>query len=152
MKYFIILLLLLPLTTAHLDSGEDIVKDGYLIDFGYSPEKPISDREVILAFNLVNDSTKEVIVPESVWIRFSQGDEIIFAGTFLPEAKHVNFINTFPEAGEYELDVEFDLGDKKVEANFDFEVRKSLQDYIYSGVIFLTMLVFVILIKKKHFI
>lgn len=69
---FILIFLSYSVTThAHLDGGADKTIKDYLIDFGFSPEKPKAGEKVTLAFNLVNATTKEIIEPTSVWVRIS---------------------------------------------------------------------------------
>ena len=63
---FIILLLIIPFTLAHLDAGEDTTVDGYEIDFGYSPSEIDSETKALLSFNLLNETTKETIEFDSL--------------------------------------------------------------------------------------
>ena len=70
---------------AHLDGGKDKTIDSYLIDFGFSPEIPKVTDKVTLALNLINDTTKAIIVPTSVWIRISSSKSAYFADRICPE-------------------------------------------------------------------
>lgn len=133
--FFLALILISsPSAYAHLDGGEDVTLGGYLIDFGFSPEQPKITDKVTLAFNLVDDATKEIIEPTSVWIRISSPKDVIFAGTFHPEAKHVAFTYIFPEANNYEILVRFKENDKTlVETTFQLTVINSIQASVQSG-------------------
>lgn len=78
---FLLSLFLFPAVYAHLDRGEDKSINGYLIDSGFSPEHPIVGYKVRLAFNLANDTAKEVIEPKSIGMKISSLQEIVFAVT-----------------------------------------------------------------------
>ena len=119
-----IFIFIVPFSNAHLEGGSDVVVNGYLLDFGYEPANLEVGKNSILAFNLVNETTEEIIVPESVWVRISKGDKIFFAGTFFPEAKNVNFAYIFPEPGDYEIKARFKEGDVML-AEHVFDVRVS---------------------------
>ena len=107
MKYVLLMLLLIPIASAHLEGGADKVVGDYLVDFGYSPGTPIAGDKMLIAINLVNNSEQTVITPESVWVRISNGNDVIFAGRFHPEAKHVTFSFSFPKPGNYTIDTRF---------------------------------------------
>lgn len=122
-RIILISLLLISSAFAHLDGGEDRIINDYLIDFGFSPENPVINDEVTLAFNLINNTTKEIIEPISVWIRISSPQEVMFAGTLHPEAEHVTFVYAFPETNNYEITVRFkDNADTLVETSFKLNV------------------------------
>lgn len=121
---FLILPFFLSSASAHLENGEDKTVNGYLVDFGYAPEKVIAGEPMNIAFNLVDPKTQQPIDPNNVWVRISSSDNIIFSGTFFPEAHHVLFTSTFPEAGDYEIKARFkDASDTVlVETNFNLNV------------------------------
>jgi hypothetical protein len=96
-----------PLSLAHLDAGEDKSVNGYIVDFGYAPAQPKYSDAVTMSFNLVNETTQEVVSPGRVWIRISDSKEIVFSGTFYPEAQHVVFEYRFPAGGDYGIDTTF---------------------------------------------
>lgn len=128
-SFLLITLISLPITYGHLDGGTDKTIDDYIIDFGFSPEQPKVTDKVTLAFNLVNATTEEVIEPTSVWIRISSPEEVVFAGTFHPEAKHIAFTYIFPEANDYEILARFKDKDKTiVETNFQLTVTDSISN------------------------
>lgn len=95
------------ISSAHLDAGEDIVVGKYIVDFGYAPVGPTANMPVDLAINLEDAKTSNLIVPHHVWVRISQGDAVVFAGTFHPQAKNVTFKQSFAQAGDYNLDFQF---------------------------------------------
>jgi len=141
-------LLIIPASFAHLDAGGDKVINNYLIDFGYAPENPKVSDKLTLAFNLINDTTKEVIEPSNVWIRISSSKEVVFAGTFHPEAQHIAFSYKFPYADEYEITARF-KDDKGIIIETDFKIKI---EGFNIGLIFIIAVLFIIglmIIKKK---
>ena len=106
---------------AHLEGGQDNAVGSYIADFGYSPAPPVAGGKAIIAFNLLNATTRQLIVPDSVWVRISSGDEIFFAGTFHPEASHVAFTYTFG-TGNYDIKARYRVGESVVESDFKLEV------------------------------
>ncbi len=95
------------LVSAHLDAGEDKVIGKYLVDFGYAPDAPKVGDHVDLSFNLLDHKTEAVIVPDHVWVRVAQGDNVVFSGTFFPQNKNVIFSQTFFQAGNYDVTTRF---------------------------------------------
>jgi len=127
--FIFIILISLPITYAHLDGGTDKTVNGYIIDFGFSPEHPKTTDKVTLAFNLVNATSEEVIEPTSVWVRISSSEEVVFAGTFHPETKHIAFTYIFPEANEYEIHARFKDNDSTlVEGEFHLTVTDNVSN------------------------
>ena len=125
--FLLIMILFIGLSSssyAHLEAGEDKTFDGYMVDFGYSPKTPIENEKIAIALNLLNCSTNEVIEPESVWIRISNKEKVVFSGTFKPEAQHVAFIYIFHDAGDYEIKSAFKKNEAVVaEAEFLITVK-----------------------------
>jgi len=120
----VLTILLVPIAIAHLDAGEDKVVDGYLVDFGYLPDTPTAGDKIQIVFNLLNSSTKEVLEPTSVWVRISNSDTVLFAGTFYPEEGSVAFTYAVFKAGDYEVDARFKAGSEVlVQTSFDLQVK-----------------------------
>lgn len=132
--FLIFIFLSFNFSLAHLDAGEDKIVDGYLIDFGYSPETPKSTDNIDFVFNLVNGTTKDPINPTSVWIRISDKDNIVFTGTFHPEFENVAFSYTFPREGDYEILARFNENSNVIaESNFNISIlrgRKNLNNVL----------------------
>lgn len=153
---FIFLIIIFSLYSfAHLDVGKDKVIDGYLIDFGYTPENPKVTDKVTMAFNLLNDTTKEIIEPTSVWIRISSSKEVVFAGTFHTEAQNVVFNYVFPYADDYEITARFKDNDNTlVETDFEIKIeKKSKIKLYYIAKIIIILIIAGFIIKKfkvKH--
>ncbi len=146
---------LVPIGFAHLDAGKDKVIDDYLIDFGYSPESPKATDRIEFAFNLINNTTKDIIEPASAWIRISSSKEVVFAGTVHSEAKHVAFAYMFPYADDYDIKVRFKTDETViVEADFEIKVGKAPYKYVFVGVksliIILLISAIVFVWKNKH--
>lgn len=97
----------LGIINSHLDTGQDITKNSHIIDFGYSPEKPVAGETSNFAINLVDEATEMPLNITKVWIRISKGNDVFFAGTFSPEKASTAFTYVFPESGNYTLDAKF---------------------------------------------
>lgn len=146
-SFFLLSLISISIVNSHLGAGEDKVIGDYLVDFGYEPEILEEDEEATIALNLVNATSNELIVPESVWVRISNENKIVFAGTFSPEAMHVGFAFIFPEKGNYEIKSEF-RGEDKVIVSTTFLVEvgeKSSEDPRNKMLYFLGALIVVII-------
>lgn len=153
----ILILLITPMTYAHLDAGEDVVVGNYLIDFGYAPANPSTDDKVTIAFNLLNATTKEAITPENVWVRISSEEYVLLAGTFYPEAGNVLFTYKFPKQDVYEVSVKFrDDAGTLAENNFELFIEKGqetpekIDPRVLFYVIAIAVLVFIV-IKSELF-
>ena len=108
----VFIILLFPIIHAHLDAGHDEVINGYLSDFGYSPENPSVSETTFLSFNLVNDSTKEVINITSVWLRISSSSEIVFSGELNAKNGNALLNYKFPYKDNYEIKIQFKQNDE----------------------------------------
>jgi len=144
---------LASISFAHLDSGQDITVGSYLADFGYSPVNITAGEEAILAFNLGNATTGEALQPESVWIRISKGDAVLFAGAFAPQAGNVAFTYVFPEGDAYRVKARY-FGSEHVLAEADFSVQadeRSSYNFLAFALLAL-MVAFVIAarLRTKH--
>jgi hypothetical protein len=92
---------------AHLAGGEDKPIDGYVVDFGYDPEQPRAHEQTLLAFHLRNAETLESADYTHVWVRVVHDGQILSAVNVVQDDAGTNYLYTFPEGGEYTLDVEF---------------------------------------------
>lgn len=109
------------------ESLEKAVGD-YLIDVGY--DTPVSQgrdpvRFDFQLFSNVNQ-TKEEALFTSVWARIMEGDNLLFAGSFLkPTFGLTGMTYAFPKEGIYELAVRFQNGDAVLaQASFPFSVER----------------------------
>lgn len=145
------LLLTLSFSSSHLENGKDITKDGYIIDLGFSPKIIQKDKSANFAINLVNSTTEQSIDIDSTWVRISLSDNVVFAGEFVPKKGSVAFTYTFPKSGNYTIDIKFYNGEYLVEEqDFSVSVEKNRNyGYIAIGIIFITILFFVIRRLKK---
>jgi len=156
-KIFLGVLLVIALSQtgfAHLGGGQDKVVGDYQLDLGYSPESLKMDEPAILAFDLANAITEEVIEPTSVWVRIADSQGVLFAGTFYPESQQVLFTYTFPHEGNYKITARF-KDDKAtiVETGFEIEVgggkTATLQHYL-AGVLILIAAGFLFMKRAKR--
>lgn len=145
-KIFMVIffLVVMGFSSAHLGAGEDLKKDGYIIDFGYSPKAIKSGYPVNFAINLVNETTKKPVEITSIWTRISKNEEILFAGEIAAEDSSVVFSYVPAYSGNYVFDFEFRQGNKVLEKqNFDLDIKKSDKNiYLIAGLIGLIIIVF----------
>ena len=139
---------------AHLDAGQDKAANGYLIDLGYTPAELISMEKASFALNLVNDTTKDPIGIDKVWIRISGSKDTVFAGNFYPEFESVAFTFTFPYPDTYEMSTKFFVGDAlAAEANFNILVNGGKTSKwnisLLLGILLISMFAFARFILKK---
>ena len=145
MRYAIIFIALVALSCsalAHLDAGVDVEQNGYLLDFGYSPEHPTPGTQTALSAMLVNKTTsQEVKTP--VWMRISRHDEILFAGTLSENT----LILTFPAADDYDITVEFK--DEGIRHTFNLDVREDNTPAIVLIVLLFLVLWYIFIKRSK---
>ena len=153
MKRHILLLAVLLLQAsfvfAHLDNGEEIVKKGHIIDFGYSPKIPLDKGTTFLSFNLVNETTERPVEFDSAWIRISSSEEVVFSGTIRGSGGNVFIDYSFPYRGDYTAKAQFkdSLDNIIIEADFNIEVRHKSSG---KEVFFITILILLALLLAKY--
>ena len=146
MKNKILLLLIIPVIVlipnvlSHLDAGQDKVIDNYQVDFGYSPENPKTTEKVVIALTLFNNTNQKVIEPESIWIRISSSEEVVFAGTLKQESGNVAFTYRFPYADNYEITSRFNKGRPYCDRHFTYQkgyhkYKKNINKYFKKQLI-----------------
>jgi|SRR3989344_6275485 len=151
--YLFLILLLIPITHAHLAAGEDKNINNYIIDFGYDPVNPKVNDQITLGFNLIDKTTNKVINPDNILVRISSSKEIVFAGTFHPLSENVLFTYKFPYLDNYEIYVQFNDKDKElVNTKFNLKIEDSSNNRVYYiiGIIVLIILIILIKVKKKN--
>ena len=150
---FIIGILNIFLVVAHLDVGVDKVVDGYLIDFGYGPENPTTEDKVSMNMVFLNESTRGSVDIDSVWLRFSNPEEVVFAGTMKPDQSIISWTYVFPKAGNYDIEARFIKdGETLSESSFNLEIKpagKSSLGKLNLFLIILTLALVIYIIKKE---
>lgn len=143
----ILIIVLIPNALSHLDAGEDKVVDSYLLDFSYSPKEPGIDGKVTMAFSLLNNTNREVIETESVWIRIASSNEAVFAGTLKQESGNVAFTYKFPYADDYIITARYKDSEKTIaETDFNIKIKESVPVYYYAlGIIVILILIFIVM-------
>ena len=137
---------------AHLDSGKDVTKDGYIIDFGYTPAQPVSLTPTNLDVNLVNETTQKPVEVTSIWARISSEKEVVFSGEFYPKNASLPFTFTFPSGGNYSIDFQFRNNGEVIESQtFYLNVKDANSIDIIYYVIGLILLFFLIFLKNYFF-
>lgn len=149
MKYIFFFLLLVPIASAHLEGGTDMVKDGYVLDMGYDPAQPIAKEKTVLSFDLYDEETDEPEYPKDVWVRISFQDEIMFSGTIASPSGVALFTTTFPEGGEYEITARYNLDDTTIQTNFILDVEGGSQLKGMVGILFLAVAIVLLWKSRK---
>jgi len=140
--------------SAHLDAGEDVTVNGYMIDFGYTPEKPLMNDKTILLFNLLNSTTNESLDPDHVWVRISDKNDVVFSGQFRPINKAVTFTFTFAKPGPYEVMATFyDNNSSLVQKTFILDVQGNQVSSIIEIILIIlfTILLILHILKIRKF-
>ncbi|HSB46979.1 MAG TPA: hypothetical protein VLD37_03125 [Candidatus Bilamarchaeum sp.] len=115
MKLLIIALALAALSFAHLENGVDRQVGPYILDTGWEPAAPGAGEPVFFAINIVDAKSEEKTNFTEVWVRFSRGDRIAYAGTMAMDEGSASFSYEFPEAGTWDMDMKFGNYSDKVE-------------------------------------
>ena len=120
-----------PKHTVHAHgTGQSLEKvvGEYLIDVGYDVLGALKpDESVRLDFNVFLNETGEVISFTDIWVRIAEGNKTVFAGG-IHKARFgsTGMTFTFPEDGEYELNIRFqNESDSIVETTFELSVEGS---------------------------
>jgi hypothetical protein len=137
--------------SAHLEAGEDVIINNYLIDFGYEPAELVADEPATLAFNLVSPSTQETLPFDHLWVRISSPEQIIFAGPIKQQAQHVNLAFTFPSQGQYEIVAKFKNNEETItETNFYVEVIEEKDISLLSPLLLVTIVGLLFALTRKR--
>src|SRR5262249_45646781 len=107
MRFFIVMILALSLCHAHLESGFDKQEGPYRLDVGWAPSAPSAGSQTFFAVNIVDHETNTSSNVSEVWIRFSKGDRVAYAGTMALKGGSTSFTYDFPEAGVWQMTVQF---------------------------------------------
>ncbi len=112
--------------------------DGFLFEFGREPKEPTANGRVVMSLSVHNSSTKEPFDIESLWIRISKGNNVLFtSGDFRITAKGpMFFVYTFKESGTYAIDFSAQYKGKDVKTSFTVPVKKDTQKILKSFLIF----------------
>jgi len=131
---------------AHLDYGQDIIKNGHIIDFGFVPQEVVSLSPTNFVINLINSTTEEPINLTSILVRISSSKEIIFSGELFPKNASLPFTFTFPKGENYSLDFHFKNNQKIIEKQTFYIQVKDVNSvdtlYYIIGLIVLFLLLF----------
>ena len=139
------LILMVPIISAN-GAGNYIQKtvNGFLFEFGIEPKEPKADERVIMSLSVHNSSAKEPLDIESLWIRITKGNEILFtSGDFRIKKEGPLFFGyVFKESGTYTIDFSAKHKGKDVKTSFPVSVEKGAEKAFKSFLIF--ALVFVL--------
>jgi len=136
--------------SAHLDGGEEIIRNGYIIDFGHSPAVPLDRGTTLLSFNLVNASTEKPVDFDSAWIRISNSKEVFLSAIAKASNGNVFVDYSFPHKGKYEIKVQFRDEENNVieEENFGVDVKKE-KNMLEIALFAIILVLFLVLLAKN---
>ncbi|MDA1337264.1 MAG: hypothetical protein O3C23_00640 [bacterium] len=134
--------------------------DEYRVDIGQNPPVLETENPAVFDFDLVFEKTGERAEFSDIWVRIVQGKKTVFAsGINKPDFGNTTMVYTFPQGGEYELNVRFQkAGEKIVEASFPLAIEGVTTDSGFNLPLLLLgffigticgFLVSFILLKKK---
>jgi len=115
--------------------GEDKTIDNFIIDFGYNELAPLSNKPLMLTFELSDKLTNEYYEFNSAQIKvINNKNELLFRGQAYPDIPgRVTMVYAFPEDGLYTIDLSF-VEDKKalVETSFTLQVGSPKKGFLSS--------------------
>ncbi|MEW6722920.1 MAG: hypothetical protein AB1324_06685 [Candidatus Micrarchaeota archaeon] len=129
MRHALLLMSLLALASAHLEGGTDFESGPYILDLGWEPGELRAGEPAFFAVNVVDNDTEEPSNLSSVWVRFSKGEAVAFAGTFALERGSTSFTYEFPEGGDWDMDVRF--GDRSEKAALEVTPADAPDNYAW---------------------
>ena len=103
-------------------AGDDVVVGDYILDFGYDPAFPQAGGATTLAFNFADAKAQTALSPESVWVRISLGDKIVFSGVEAAQNGNVTMTFDFPEPGDYAIDASYRYQGNDIKTTFPLKV------------------------------
>jgi hypothetical protein len=108
------------------ESLEKVVGE-YKIDIGYDPAVLEGGSPAYFDFDLLLNQTGERAEFSDIWVRIMLGKQAVFAsGIHKPSFGNTTMVYTFPEGGEYELNVRFqNEGEEIVETLFPITVQSA---------------------------
>ena len=117
--------------------------NGLLFEFGMEPKEPKADERVIMSLSVHNSSTKEPLDIESLWIRITKGNEILFtSGDFRIKKEGPLFFGyMFKESGTYTIDFSAKHKGKDVKTSFPVSVEKVAEKAFKNFLIFAILFV-----------
>ena len=143
--------------SAHLSKGEELIIDGFLIDFGYAPQTPLTNATTQLSFILFDASSRRQLNPTSADISISSKNKIIHKRTYTLQQGTINFNYTFIDHGIHTVSARFFDHDKLIvesasyilitNASSVFSVNKFL--LILLAIIMFSFMLLVIIRKKS---
>jgi hypothetical protein len=149
MRILIMIIALAAVSFAHLENGVDKQVGPYLLDVGWEPAAPVAGTPVFFAVNVADYETHERTDFDQVWVRFSKGDRIAYAGTLSMDRGSTSFSYEFPEAGVWEMDVRFGNYSDKVEVFVPGESKQDNLIWLAGGAVLGGALVFILRMKKS---
>ncbi|MFT7507310.1 MAG: hypothetical protein ACI92I_000453 [Acidimicrobiales bacterium] len=127
---FVIVLILLPNTYflfAHGSGGTiEVLKDGYLIDIGYTPKNLEADTQIRFDFLLYDQKGEDEKGFSDLWVRIEKEEALLFAGAVAkPTPGEAGFSYRFLEEGVYSLFVRYrDQSQTLVETQVDLKIKQ----------------------------
>lgn len=106
-----------------------------LLDFGFEPEEPVAGEAVSLSFSISAYATREATTADSLWLRISDEQGVIFATTLALERGSAVMTYTFPHGGEYTIRTRFFTGENLLaETDFAVPVEGEEKDFPFIAI------------------
>lgn len=126
MRCLILVLLEISLLFAN-GVGNAIIQesDGFVFELGKDPAQPMARERTIFSLSIHSAIPNEPIEAEGVWIKISKGDQIFFSSSDfrLQRDGPIFFVLSFPDEGDYSVQVSLDYENKKIESKFPVKVE-----------------------------
>lgn len=136
---------------AHLDMGSEVVKDGIVIDFGYSPRIPYTGELTILSFLLFEDGTDRKISYSSADFKISLDDTVVFDENIEAEDNHVFIEHIFKESGVMYIEIVFWNNDERlVDAEFAVAIASQSRKFNPKTAIITSIFVVLLLVVISY--
>ncbi len=141
-------LILIVILTANVVAngvGNEVKKrvDDLVFEFGIDPKEPKANELVTISLFVHNESSKEFIGINDLWIRISKGDKILFSSLdFRIKKENPLFMNyIFPENGNYTIDISARHNDKDIKTHFTIDVKDNALDIFKNILIFIIIFI-----------
>jgi hypothetical protein len=133
MRLFSYLLLFLtilshPISSSAHVTGAFFEKEvgNFIVDIGYDPEIIVARESSAFSFDLLDKTNRDPQEFTSIWVKIDKGEQTTLATGIARQSLGITtLLYTFPEAGEYELNVRYQSGDDSIaEASFPIVVEE----------------------------
>lgn len=152
----------------HSQGWEHTKLNGYVFDFGYSPQNLDTKYIALLDFNVFREKSLLLIKYDLVWVKISSDEQvtysdgvisnkILYAGQVKADNGNANFSFFFPKGGAYEISTLFYkdgqiIGEPKFKINVEGDKKAPIELWFIAGGLVAGILFWLgILLGKKRF-